>query len=34
LLQYQQLLLTQARKYLRAQYPEAMEINGVNIGIQ
>ena len=32
LLQYQQLLITQARKYLRAKYPEAVEINGVNAG--
>ena len=34
LLQYQQILITQARKYLRAKYPEAVEINGVNAGIQ
>ena len=34
LLQYQQLLITQARKYLRAKYPEAVEINGVNAGVQ
>jgi len=34
LLQYQQLLITQARKYLRAKYPEAVEINGVNTGVQ
>ena len=34
LLQYQQLLITQARKYLRAKYPEAVEINGVNSGVQ
>jgi len=34
LLQYQQILITQARKYLRAKYPEAVEINGVNIGVQ
>ena len=34
LLQYQQILITQARKYLRAKYPEAVEINGVNTGIQ
>ncbi len=34
LLQYQQILITQARKYLRAKYPEAVEINGVNLGVQ
>ena len=34
LLQYQQLLIQQARKNLRARYPEAVEINGVNSGVQ
>ena len=34
LLQYQQLLITQARKYLRAKYPESVEVNGVNTGVQ
>ena len=34
LLQYQQVLIQQARKNLRARYPEAVEINGVNSGVQ
>jgi len=34
LLQYQQLLLNQARKYLRAKYPEAVSVNGMVYGIQ
>ena len=34
LLQYQQLLLNQARKYLRAKYPEAVSVDGMVYGIQ
>ena len=34
LLQYQQLLVNQARKYLRAKYPEAVSIDGQVFGIQ
>ena len=34
LLQYQQLLLNQARKYLRAKYPEAVSVDGLVYGIQ
>tara|TARA_R100000995_G_scaffold15869_1_gene6243 strand:- start:2573 stop:3580 length:1008 start_codon:yes stop_codon:yes gene_type:complete len=34
LLQYQQLLLTQARKYLRAKYPESVAVDGLVFGIQ
>jgi len=34
LLQYQQLLLNQARKYLRAKYPEAVSVDGMVFGIQ
>ena len=34
LLQYQQLLITQARKYLRAKYPEAVSVDGMVFGIQ
>jgi len=34
LLQYQQLLLNQARKYLRAKYPEAVSVDGQVFGIQ
>jgi len=34
LLRYQQVLLNQARKYLKAKYPDAVVINGVNSGIQ
>jgi len=34
LLQYQQLLLNQARKYLRAKYPEAVSVDGTVFGIQ
>ena len=34
LLQYQQLLLNQARKYLRAKYPEAVSVDGKVFGIQ
>ena len=34
LLQYQQLLINQARKYLRAKYPEAVSIDGKVFGIQ
>ena len=34
LLQYQQLLLNQARKFLRAKYPESVSVDGVVYGIQ
>ncbi len=34
LLQYQQLLLNQARKYLRAKYPESVSVDGLVFGIQ
>ena len=34
LLQYQQLLLNQARKYLRSKYPEAVSVDGKVFGIQ
>ena len=34
LLRYQQVLITQARKNLRAKYPEAVVINGVSTGSQ
>ena len=34
LLQYQQLLINQARKYLRAKYPEAVSVDGKVFGIQ
>ena len=34
LLQYQQLLMNQARKYLRAKYPEAVSVDGMVYGIQ
>jgi hypothetical protein len=34
LLQYQQLLLNQARKYLRAKYPEVVSVDGLVYGIQ
>ena len=34
LLQYQQLLINQARKYLRAKYPEAVSVDGLVFGIQ
>ena len=34
LLQYQQLLVNQARKYLRAKYPEAVSVDGMVFGIQ
>ena len=34
LLQYQQLLLNQARKYLRAKYPESVAVDGLVFGIQ
>ena len=34
LLQYQQLLMNQARKYLRAKYPEAVSVDGMVFGIQ
>jgi len=34
LLRYQQVLLTQAKKYLKAKYPDAVVMNGVNIGVQ
>ena len=34
LLQYQQLLVNQARKYLRAKYPEAVSVDGLVFGIQ
>ena len=34
LLQYQQLLMNQARKYLRAKYPEAVSVDGMVLGIQ
>ena len=34
LLQYQQLLVNQARKYLRAKYPEAVSVDGQVYGIQ
>jgi len=34
LLQYQQLLINQARKYLRAKYPEAVSVDGQVFGIQ
>ena len=34
LLQYQQLLINQARKYLRAKYPEAVSVDGLVYGIQ
>tara|TARA_R110002012_G_scaffold32100_6_gene95345 strand:+ start:1428 stop:2444 length:1017 start_codon:yes stop_codon:yes gene_type:complete len=34
LLQYQQLLINQARKYLRAKYPEAVSVDGMVFGIQ
>ena len=33
-LQYQQLLMNQARKYLRAKYPEAVSVDGMVFGIQ
>ena len=34
LLQYQQLLINQSRKYLRAKYPEAVSVDGMVYGIQ
>ena len=34
LLQYQQLLINQARKYLRAKYPESVSVDGLVFGIQ
>ena len=34
LLQYQQLLINQSRKYLRAKYPEAVSVDGIVYGIQ
>ena len=34
LLQYQQVLINQARKYLRAKYPEAVSVDGMVYGIQ
>ena len=34
LLQYQQLLINQARKYLIAKYPEAVSVDGMVFGIQ
>ena len=34
LLQYQQLLLNQSRKYLRAKYPESVSVDGLVFGIQ
>ena len=34
LLQYQQLLVNQARKHLRAKYPEAVSVDGKVFGIQ
>ena len=34
LLQYQQLLINQARKHLRAKYPEAVSVDGKVFGIQ
>ena len=34
LLQYQQLLVNQARTYLRAKYPEAVSVDGQVFGIQ
>ncbi len=34
LLQYQQLLINQSRKYLRAKYPEAVSVDGMVFGIQ
>ena len=34
LLQYQQLLINQSRKYLRAKYPEAVSVDGQVFGIQ
>jgi hypothetical protein len=34
LLQYQQLLINQARKFLRAKYPEAVSVDGMVFGIQ
>ena len=34
LLQYQQLLINQARKYLRAKYPESVSVDGLVYGIQ
>ena len=34
LLQYQQILMNQARKYLRAKYPEAVSVDGMVFGIQ
>ena len=34
LLQYKQLLVNQARKYLRAKYPEAVSVDGMVFGIQ
>ena len=34
LLQYQQLLLNQSRKYLRSKYPESVAVDGLVFGIQ
>ena len=34
LLQYQQLLINRARKYLRAKYPESVSVDGLVYGIQ
>ena len=34
LVQYQRLLIEQARKYLRSKYPEAMSINDVTVSVQ
>ena len=34
LLQIKQLLINQARKYLRAKYPEAVSVDGMVFGIQ
>ena len=34
LLQYQQLLVNQARKFLRAKYPESVSVDGLVFGIQ
>ena len=34
LLQYQERLIQQARKYLRAKYPDAVSVDGLVYGIQ
>ena len=34
LLQYRNLLIEQARKYLRSKYPEAISVNDITVSVQ